>query len=310
MTILITSVGTATSVNLIRYLKRKGIRVAGTDLNPFGYTAGSLMVDAFIRIPPAADPGFLPALLDAADQSGADVLIPVHDEEVEAVSAARDRIPCRLLMPEKGVIHLFRDKIRSCEAMAEIGVPVPPRLEADDPARPRVLKRRVSVGSKGVTVLPEGEPCPEPDLKENLLQAFVAGDEYTVDALCDPFGKPAYLVPRKRLEVKSGVATKVLVEREEGLMALAERILARYPIPGFSNLQFIRDAEGRYWFIEVNPRFSGCGAATLAVCPGYLDAWLDFAAGEPFRGERNRDVRWQSVVTRYYEEKVYYADHL
>jgi len=43
---------------LIRYLKRKGIRVAGTDLNPFGYTAGSLMVDAFIRIPPAADPGF------------------------------------------------------------------------------------------------------------------------------------------------------------------------------------------------------------------------------------------------------------
>ncbi|MBR2823857.1 MAG: ATP-grasp domain-containing protein [Clostridia bacterium] len=310
MTILITSVGTATSVNLIRFLKRKGISVAGTDLNPYGYTAGSMMADAFAQIPPAADPGFFPALLGAIRRFGADLLIPVHDEEVVFLADKREQIPCGMLLAEAPVIRLFHDKIDSCRAMERIGIPVPARLDRDDPSRPRVLKKRISVGSKGVTILAPGEPCPESDLKENLLQTYVSGEEYTVDALCDPFGKPAYLVPRKRLEVKSGVATKVLVEKETGLIALAEKILEAYPIPGFSNLQFIRDEGGRYWFVEVNPRFSGCGAATLAVCEGYLDSWLSFAEGKPFEGTLNRDVRWQSVVTRYYEEKVYHADHL
>lgn len=310
MKVLITSVGTATSVNLIRFLKRKGITVIGTDINEFGYTAGSMLADRFVRIPPASDPGYMAALLKLLEETEADLLIPVHDSELEAVSGHMSLLPCRCLLADYSTIRLFRDKTAACEAAEKIGVPVPRRLPEDDPSVRRILKDRVSVGSKGIAVFGPGEPCGPFDPAEKLLQEFVSGDEYTVDALCDKNGVPAYIVPRKRLEVKSGVATKVLVERNDALIRTVGMILSRFRLPGFSNHQFILDAGGVCRFVEVNPRFSGCGAATLAVCENYLDAYLAFTRGETFSGEINRGVRWNSVVTRYYEEVVYHADLL
>ena len=47
--ILITSVGTATAVNLIKYFHKLGDYIVGTDINAYGYTAGSMLVDEFVR---------------------------------------------------------------------------------------------------------------------------------------------------------------------------------------------------------------------------------------------------------------------
>ena len=51
MNVLITSVGTATSVNLIKELKKRNHYIVGVDINDYGYTAGSLMVDNYIKVP-------------------------------------------------------------------------------------------------------------------------------------------------------------------------------------------------------------------------------------------------------------------
>ena len=310
MRILVTSVGTATSVNLIRGLKKEGHTVLGTDINPLGYTAGSMLADCFFRIPPASDPGYASALIRILRAEQADLLIPVHDEELEKVASDTSRFPCRVFLPEVSVIRLFRDKTASCEAVAALGVAVPRILKEDDLSVARILKPRVSVGSKGIRILPPGEAGGPWDPGTHLLQAFIDGEEYTVDNLCDGEGNPAWIIPRKRLEVKSGVATKVLVEKNEALISLVRRILSRFLLPGFSNMQFIRSVSGEFFFVEVNPRFSGCGAATLAVTEGYLEHYLDFARGGRFSGEINQGVAWNSVVTRYYEEVVYHADHL
>lgn len=50
MRILITSVGTATSVNLIRYFQRDGDYIVGADINDFGFTAGSILSNVYYKV--------------------------------------------------------------------------------------------------------------------------------------------------------------------------------------------------------------------------------------------------------------------
>ena len=84
-----------------------------------------------------------------------------------------------------------------------------------------------------------------------------------------------------------------------------KQILECIKLPGVSNIQFIKDAKGKYWFVEINYRFSGCGAATIAVCANYIDDYKKIVDDRGDFREINMNVKWNTIVTRYYEECVY-----
>lgn len=304
MRILITSVGTATSVNLIKEFKKKGDYVVGVDINPLGYTAGSCLSDKFHQIVLAVDDDYLPMLSEIIVNEKIDVLIPINDIEIYIISQNIDKISCKCIIPDKETIEMARDKYICSLKMKEIGIQVPEMLSSsrDDKL---ILRDRLGVGSKGIEIIPKGKIIPEYSVKEKFLQRFVEGEEYTVDILADQNGKPIYIIPRKRLEVKSGVATKVAIENDSILVNYVELILNNVRLPGFSNIQFIKDVKGNYWFIEINSRFSGCGAATIAVCESYIDDYKKIVDGKSDFRKINENVRWNTIVTRYYEECVY-----
>lgn len=83
-----------------------------------------------------------------------------------------------------------------------------------------------------------------------------------------------------------------------------KRILSNVQIPRFSNIQFIKDSYGTCWFIEVNYRFSGAGATTMSVVNDYLQKFKQSLSGD-YKFNINENVKWNSIVTRYYEEVVY-----
>lgn len=304
MRILITSVGTATSVNLIKEFKKKGDYVVGVDINPIGYTAGSCLADKFYQIVLAVDDGYLPMLSEIIVNEKIDVLIPINDIEIYVVSQNIDKISCKCIIPDVKTIETVRDKYICSSKMKEIGIQVPEILSSSRNDK-LILRDRLGVGSKGIEVIPKGKRIPEYSMKEKFLQRFVEGEEYTVDILADQNGKPVYIIPRKRLEVKSGVATKVSIENDTTLVNYVELILNNVKLPGFSNIQFIKDVNGNYWFVEINYRFSGCGAATIAVCKNYIDDYKKIVDGKVYFSKINENVRWNTVVTRYYEECVY-----
>lgn len=124
------------------------------------------------------------------------------------VSKNIEKNKCNCIIPDRKTIELLRDKLNCSSFMKTIGVSVPDFLSKDDNCE-RILRDRIGVGSKGIRLLKTGEKCPEFDRDASFLQRRVSGDEYTVDVLCAPNGSPIYIVPRKRIEVKSGVATKV-----------------------------------------------------------------------------------------------------
>lgn len=304
MKILITSVGTATAVNLIRYFKKDGHEIIGVDINDYGYTAGSLLVDSYARVPYATDETYVDVLAGLIVQYNADILIPINDSEVYRLSQNLSKIPCRCLIPSVDVIELFRDKLTSTQAISELGIPVPEILNEDRPEIKRILRDRVGVGSKGIWILNENEPAPDYS-SEQMLQVFVAGEEYTIDVLADSEGNAAFIIPRIRLEVKNGQSTKAVLVQDEQLIQYAKTIVSTYRIPGFCNIQFIKDSLGVYRFVELNYRFSGCGSASLIATDGYLKQFVLFSQGEKACGTLNESVKWNSIVTRYYEEVLY-----
>lgn len=305
MNILVTSVGTATSVNLIKYFRRGKHKVVGTDINEYGYTAGSLLVDCYYQISLAHEESFIFEIIEIIKREDIDVLIPVNDVEVYMISEHKRDILCTTLVPDAKTITEIRDKYVCSQRMTQLGIPVPRIISSTDTSCKKILRDRIGVGSRGILVIDRNESVPEYDISDKFLQEYIAGNEYTIDVLANRKGKPVYVVPRKRLEVKSGVATKVKIVKEEKLISYAKMILDYYVLPGFSNIQFIKDENERFWFLEINCRFSGCGAATLATSSNYLCCFEKIVMNEPVSYKLNADTRWNSIVTRYYEEVVY-----
>lgn len=306
--VLITSAGTVTAVNLIKAFKKRGDKVFACDINDIGYTSGSLLADVFFKVPLAVSDDYLDAIQKIISENKIDLLIPINDIEVYVLSKHEKKLKCEFVIPEVKVIETLRDKL-VCSKLAEKSkVLIPPILLKDNVTKKRILRDRIGVGSKGIKILESGEPALSYDEEEKFLQEFIEGEEYTVDVLSDKDGKPYYIIPRKRLEVKSGVATKVEIEYEKSIIEAVLKLCENICIPGFSNFQFIKDKSQDIYFIEINYRFSGCGAATLAVTDDYIDTFLSVVENRGINKDLNENVRWNSIVTRYYEEVVYGCD--
>lgn len=315
MTVLLTSIGTATSVNLCKLLKGK-YRIIATDINPYGYTAGSMMADEFVLVPMCNDNNYINALNDIIRQHNVDLLIPVHDLEVQTIARNKERIETKVIVPSVKTIDQLADKLISTKMAMEFGIPAA-KIVKDTTSLSgidKVIKRdKQGVGSKGIAVyktdeIPAGLLKDSYEHEDYLVQEYIDGEEYTVDVASDQDREPFLLIPRCRKEVKAGVATKVEIVKDETLIEYAKKIVAHYKLPAFSNVQFIKK-DGKYYFVECNYRYGGMSIASALASFNYVEAIVDnVLQGTPLPDGINQfPIKWGAIVTRYYEEKLYEA---
>ncbi|MGD2111174.1 MAG: ATP-grasp domain-containing protein, partial [Phycisphaerae bacterium] len=80
-------------------------------------------------------------------------------------------------------------------------------------------------------------------------------------------GKPRCVVPRRRLEVRTGEVSKGLVVKDPAIMAVGRQVaLALGKCRGVVTVQCMVTPRGRIRVIEINPRFGG--GAPLAIHAG------------------------------------------
>lgn len=306
--ICITSVGTATGIGVIKNIRKykKNMKVIGTDTNPYGYTAGSLMVDTYYQVPLAGQPEYKEAMSKIIEEERVEYFFPINDVEIEEASTWKFPGTCDCVLPENSILKVLRDKLECTILIQQMGLCCPKILEQGY-GQSCIIRDRVSVGSKGIRIL---DSVTNVDIKDDkFIQPYICGQEYTVDVLCDRDGRPFYIIPRVRMEVKAGVATKVKLENRNELIQIVQKILEHICLPGFSNFQFIHGCDGKDYFIEINPRIGGCTSASLLATPGmfrsfiklFIDSEDEFSLGNDI----NPDVKWGSVITRYYEELLY-----
>lgn len=312
--ILITSMGTTTGVSLMKAIKhvRPDIKIVGTDINPVGLTAGSMLVDSYHQVPYAVDEKYIPEIIKIVKQEAVDVVIPINDIEIRIIAENIQHFSSVLKrLPSINVLDTVGNK-RTCTKLLEKCGQLCPRIFADDHvAGSRIQRECIGVGSKGIYFLKDGEKkrLIDPD---SFVQEAISGDEYTVDILSDAEGKPFYIVPRQRIEVKSGVATKVKIIYDEQMIEECKKILKLLPVPGFSNIQFIKDTNDQDYFIEMNPRFGGSTISSIMasdwdMVAGFIRSLENNGSNDPL--EENLDkIKWGAIVTRYYEEKLFMGD--
>lgn len=306
MRVLVTSAGTATAVNLIKELKKfDDLEVFAADVNEYGYTAGSILADGYFKLPYAIDESYCKRLLSIIEEERINFLIPVNDAEIEVLAKENSRVfLCDSILPSYEIVRMVRDK-KTCNAeAAKIGAILPDYLSPNDQVK-RICRDRISVGSKGVKIYESNEIVEAFSSQKQIMQRFVDGDEYTVDILCDREGKALIIVPRRRIEVKAGVATKVEIVNDKKLIDFSMKIVEKICLPGFSNIQFIKGHDGRDYFIEINPRFSGCGVASLLACDKIIECFHQLMYGKHVDRINDQNVLWGAIVTRYYEEKIF-----
>lgn len=285
ITILRTGAGSAVAPGVIRGLREAGARVVAADMDPLSVGFG--FADDRVVIPPARDPGFIGALIDACARHDINVLFPDVDEEMLPVAEARqefERRGVRVLLSSERTIRTCLDKKSLGPALDAMGIGTPRSYEREGLAEgdfPLFVKPRSGRGSQGGRRV-DGPAALDPAVDHGfLIQECLVGTEYTIDTLADLDGRFLYAVPRQRVAVDSGISVKGRVVDEPDLIEQARRVVEGLGIVGPGCLQCIVGADGVAKFIDCNPRLGGGVALSLAAGAPFLRDVVGLLLGEP-----------------------------
>lgn len=235
-------------------------------------------VDRAELSPPIDSPKYIDFLLALARRERIHLVVPLIDSDLMALSLARSRfaaIGCTLLISAPRVVAICRDKMLSHLHLrgAKIDTPDTWTLEAALARRglkyPVYLKPRAGSATRGHFLAADraalrelARLVPDPIVQEHLV-----GEEYTLDAYAAFDGRCRCIVPRLRIEVRSGEVSKGLVVKDRAVMAVGRRVVESLgDCVGVITIQCIRTVSGRIRVIEINPRFGG--GVPLAIHAG------------------------------------------
>lgn len=275
-TILITGAGGAAAVTLIRALREQHTIIAA-DMDP--YAVGLYLVPAGQRVllPRGDDATFVPVLLREARERSADLVIPTVDVELPGVSAAADEFAetgIQLLVESTDTLDCCLDKWTLVQACAPtVRVPVTVVLDENVTSAtletlgmPFIIKPRRGAGGRGFAII-ENEEMLEghPRDGSHILQEFLPGDEFSIDVLGRPDGHIVAAVPRLRDKVDSGIAVAGRTVHDDALITFGRLVAEAIGVVGVVNVQVRRARDGSPALLEVNPRFPGTMALTMAA---------------------------------------------
>ena len=299
-TILVTDAGRGSAISIIRSLGRRGWRVIAADSvarNP-GFRSRYAR-DRLLYSPPATSPNeCIDDLLRAAREKAVDLIIPVTDDVILPLSAARSRFDgvCKLALPRVTSLDVVINKLKTIRLAEELGVPTPvTRLvhstgEALDQARslgwPLVLKPLASRLYREQATIESFEVCyaenrerltAQMRLFEGrcpvLLQEYYRGVGYGVELLMHE-GRPLCAFQHKRLReipISGGAsAFRQGVPLDPELYRHSIRLLRNLRWTGLAMVEFKVGQAGAK-LMEINGRV--WGSLPLAVRSG-----VDFPA--------------------------------
>ena len=311
--VLVTGAGGAAGVCVVRALLHGGHHVVAADPDPLA--AGLYLADDRVLLPFAHDAAFALAVVAAATEHHLDAVITTVAEEVPALAGVVDelnRAGAAIWLSPIATVLTCIDKWEFARATEAAHLPVPATAlgaTAGSPAAtvpgPWVVKPRFGRGSRDVHLVddPDELACAVRQTPDAVVQTRCSGHEFTVDALVDRDGAVAGVVPRWRLETKAGISSKGTTFSDARVDELVRATVGALGLQGALNLQGFIDESGpdQVHLLEVNPRFSGGLALSLASGADLVGEFLRGTLGLPLRPERL--VHADGVtMSRYYAE--------
>lgn len=275
-TVLVTGAGGAAAVTLLRSLRGHADLVAA-DVDPVAVGLYLTGASRRVLLPNGDAPNFVDALMAAAIDHGADVVIPTVDTELRAVSAARDRFAAQgiaVLVESVPTLDMCLDKLllmRACQHTVRVPMTIllRPETSVDELLQlgePFIVKPRSGSGGRGFDVMASASDVTAAMRDGTIIaQEMLPGEEYSIDVLARPGGGIVAAVPRRRDKVDSGIAVAGRTVSDPALELFGRQVAQIIGAQGVVNVQAKMDAAGRPALLEVNARFPGTMALTQAA---------------------------------------------
>lgn len=217
-------------------------------------------------VPPCDDPQFIPAMLDLCEKHDICCVVPLIDTELPMYAEAKEMFAERgtlALVSSPAVTRICGDKLETAAFFSKSGVAslATQVFQPDAPTEvnyPVVVKPRFGSAGKGVfRARNEAETIFYAGLIQNpIVQEYAAGQEITIDCLCDTESSLVNAVTRERLEIRAGESSKGRTFKDESLLQQVAAICDTLRPIGPVTIQCFR-RDGTYLFSEINPRFGG-----------------------------------------------------
>jgi carbamoyl-phosphate synthase large subunit len=234
--------------------------------------------------------------------------VPLTDLDQLALARTRDELGALVLLPSAEIVERLEDKYLAHVLFQERGIASPPTWlpnnVPEEAELPLLVKARHGFGSRHIYRATDRAQLgfflgytPV----DSIVQACLAGEEFSIDVFCDLDGRCLNAIPRSMIESKGGESIKGMTIRDATLIELASDVAEKLGLVGPANIQCFREQDGTHYVTDINTRFGGGFPLPLAAGGRYPELALALAEGEQLE-PRLGDFREGIVMTRFFSD--------
>lgn len=259
-------------------------------------------VDGFWRMPDGfSRQDILLAVSWLARSERIDRIVALDEFDLENAAALREHV--RVPGMGESATRDFRDKLAMRDRAARGGVLVPAysrifhrddlRAFLDTTPPPWMIKPRTEASAVGIHRV-ESADAVSAILEQlgdrqsfHLIEQYIAGDVYHIDSIVDGgevvFAEAhRYAAPPFDVMHAGGLFSSRTLQRgtaeDTALREANRRVVAAMRIPrGVLHTEFIRDADGRFWFVETAARVGGANIVETVEAATGVNLWREWA---------------------------------
>lgn len=263
MKILTEASGSLVSAYLIKAIKESGHIAIASDIDSNNHAL--CLADEFIIFPYCDHPDLWKIVEEKLLEYKIDIVIPSFDETLLEWSQKKEYFKDKgidVIISDPSTLEIFLDKYKAYQFCISNDISTPKTSLQQDF---KLVKPRYGRGGSGIYIGDEIK-----NMTNMISQEYIEGTEYTVDCFFDINGKPVYIIPRQRTDVKDGKSTKGVVIQHESIVKHVVHIAKQVNFKGPVNFQFIEKNDKSLYFLEVNPRIAGGMALGFAASENWI----------------------------------------
>ncbi len=253
-------------------------------------------------------PKYLSQLLSITKEHKVKLLIPTTDHDLLLLAQNKkkfEKLGCFVHVSAPEVIEICQNKKLTHKFLKKNSFGTPDTIAAATALRkknfkyPCFMKPWDGSASKFIQIAANREELSfyARHIENCIVQDFAEGDEYTCDVFVDFDGEVRCVVPRKRLEVRSGEVSKGRIEKvPEIITQVRELVKALNAGPGVVTVQLMYSGKDHIKFIEINPRFGG-GAPLSIKAGANFPKWILTMLSTPEKTFRATDDCYKDKLT-------------
>ena len=264
----------------------KDLKIYGADMA--GTAPALAYCDDARRVVSMKDPQYIDNLLRICTDDHIDLLIPTIDTDLLVLSENKEkfeRIGTRVMISAPDKIRICRDKNHTSQFFVDCGLHAPMPVNEwrkYQSGFPAFIKPKDGSSSIHAFKVENEEELKvfAGQVEDYIVQPFVSGREYTIDIFCGWNGEPISIVPRERLQIRSGEVLKTQICMDQTMIHEAMALCEVFKPCGPITVQLIRDDAGIDWYIEINPRFGGGAPLSMKAGARSAETILKLLDGE------------------------------